>query len=294
MLDDCIKTFLEVVKYGSFAKAAKSLYLSPNAIKKRINTFEEQSGIILFDRSNKGVILTKAGYSLYKDCLNIYEHYISAIEKANRIQQESNEIFTIGMMNTFSDTFTTNNWYEVRKKFSEYPVHIVYFGNKLLDRNELFQCAKNNIDMAIDIYDHELAQMYNLHVKETSSFALYIGIPDSITTTFNSKITIQDLKGQTISLLYKGRSKIFDEVHELLKSENRITIEEIDEYSIRTFNDIYVKKNCVVVTENQINLYPFFSFYPLDTQKNVQFGIYYSEHNKEKIQNFIRKIIPGK
>lgn len=292
MLDDSIKTFMEVVKYGSFAKAAKSLYLSPNAIKKRINVFEEQSGIILFDRSNKGVVLTKAGYSLYKDCLNIYEHYISAIEKANRIQQESNEIFTIGMMNTFSDTFTTNNWYEVRNKFSEYPVHIAYFGNKILDRNELLQCTRNNIDMAIDIYDNELAQTYNLNVIETSSFALYIGIPDSIATTFNSKIAVQDLRGYTISLLYKGRSKIFDEVHKLLRSENTITIEEIDEYSIRTFNDIYVKKNCVVVTENQINLYPYFSFYPLDTPKNVQFGIYYSEHNKEKIQHFIRKITP--
>ena len=69
-------------------------------------------------------------------------------------------------------------------------------------------------------------------------------------------------------------------------------MEEISEYSLRVFNDCYVKKNCVLVTENQVGLYPFYSFYPLEFEPAVSFGVYYSGDAEKPVDAFIDKIMP--
>ena len=170
MFDEKIKTFIQVAKYGSFSKAAEVMYLSPNAIKKRIQALEEQTGIILFTRSNKGVTLTHAGESLYHDFTIMSKQYKKSIEKACRIQTASSDTLCIGMMNTFADTFTTNSWYEVRKKLNNHSVHIVYYGSTQDDMHELFQDIGSKLDMCIEIYSPDIAKKYDLHVTGGSDF----------------------------------------------------------------------------------------------------------------------------
>ena len=61
MYDQYLKTFICGAECGSFTKAAELLYLSPNAVKKRIGSLEESTGISLFERTLKGEKLTSAG-----------------------------------------------------------------------------------------------------------------------------------------------------------------------------------------------------------------------------------------
>lgn len=291
MFDEKIKTFIQVVKYGSFSKAAEVMYLSPNAIKKRIQALEEQTGIILFTRSNKGVTLTRAGESLYHDFAIMSKQYKKSIEKAYRIQTASSETLCIGMMNTFADTFTTNNWYEVRKKLNNTSVHIMYYGSTSDDMHELFQDIGSKLNMCIEIYDPDVAKKYGLLAQKISEFRMYIGIPDTKEFTADEMISFEDLEGHTLSLLPHGRSTAFDMIREQIESEYlSILLEDINEYSIRTFNDCYEKNNCILVTANQTELYPFYRFYPFIFEMPVEFGIYYSKKDKQRVEEFIEKI----
>ena len=70
MFDEYLKTFICAAECGSFAKAAEALFLSPNAIKKRINALEESLGFPLFERTLKGIKLTSAGKAFYEDSKN--------------------------------------------------------------------------------------------------------------------------------------------------------------------------------------------------------------------------------
>lgn len=54
MYDENIDTFIGVSECGSLLKTAEKLYLSPNAVKKRIDRIEERIGAPLFLRSPKG------------------------------------------------------------------------------------------------------------------------------------------------------------------------------------------------------------------------------------------------
>lgn len=61
---DLYKVFYVVAKNRSMSKAAEILYISQPAISKSIKNLEEQLGVYLFTRSNKGLSLTNEGMAL--------------------------------------------------------------------------------------------------------------------------------------------------------------------------------------------------------------------------------------
>ncbi len=67
MYNPQLDTFLKVADAGSFNKAATELYISPPAVIKQINLLESNLNIRLFERTPRGLKLTKAGESLYAD-----------------------------------------------------------------------------------------------------------------------------------------------------------------------------------------------------------------------------------
>ena len=60
-----LRTFLAVADARSFLKAADQLYISRQAISKTIRNLEEELGVELFVRNQRGAMLTPAGIYLY-------------------------------------------------------------------------------------------------------------------------------------------------------------------------------------------------------------------------------------
>src|SRR6201981_3807053 len=58
---DAARVFLEVARSGSFRSAAERLGLSINAVRRRIDDFEKQTGTTLFTRDVHGTHLTDEG-----------------------------------------------------------------------------------------------------------------------------------------------------------------------------------------------------------------------------------------
>lgn len=61
-----LKIFLEVANSKSFLDASNKLFISQPAISKSMSKLEEDLGIVLFYRANKGISLTPSGETLYK------------------------------------------------------------------------------------------------------------------------------------------------------------------------------------------------------------------------------------
>ena len=81
MYNPQLETFLRVADAGSFNKAAEESYITPTAVIKQINLLEESLGVKLFDRSHRGLTLTKAGRSMYQDA-----KYIIRYSKDNAVR----------------------------------------------------------------------------------------------------------------------------------------------------------------------------------------------------------------
>lgn len=76
-LPTSLRYFLAVVEHGSIREAARSVQIASSAIHRQINLLEQQLDIDLFERSNRGLILSEAGQVLYdyaqSACLQIQD-----------------------------------------------------------------------------------------------------------------------------------------------------------------------------------------------------------------------------
>lgn len=63
---DHLKTFIEIVKLGSFSEVARKLAISQPAVSFQIQKLEQELGIRLIDRSQRAIALTAAGRRLLR------------------------------------------------------------------------------------------------------------------------------------------------------------------------------------------------------------------------------------
>lgn len=83
-----LKYLLAVASYGSINAAAKSLYVSQPSISVAISSLENEFGFTIFERTNKGIIITKEGKELIRrvtvivqEADKIAEDYLGYSEK---------------------------------------------------------------------------------------------------------------------------------------------------------------------------------------------------------------------
>lgn len=93
MNDLQIRYFIAVAKNLSFTKAANDLYVTQPAISHQIANLEKEFDITLFDRTNKGIILTAGGELLYNFFTNYKQQFNDVIIKAKYLN--GNEISKI-------------------------------------------------------------------------------------------------------------------------------------------------------------------------------------------------------
>lgn len=96
MYNPQLGTFIHVADAGSFNKAAEQSYITPTAVIKQINLLEDSLGVKLFERTHRGLSLTKAGISLYKDAKYIIGYCNDSVIRAKNAMQENTNVLRIG------------------------------------------------------------------------------------------------------------------------------------------------------------------------------------------------------
>lgn len=90
MYNHQLDTFIKVADAGSFSKASEECFITPTAVIKQINLLEDSLVVRLFDRSHRGLTLTKAGRSLYWDAKYIIQYCRDAQTRARNSMQGLN------------------------------------------------------------------------------------------------------------------------------------------------------------------------------------------------------------
>ena len=80
-----LEAFIRTADAGSFHKAAEAMYITPSALIKQINMLEEEADVPLFERTPRGLKLTKAGESLYQDGRLLLSDADNDLRSARRI-----------------------------------------------------------------------------------------------------------------------------------------------------------------------------------------------------------------
>ena len=154
MFDGRFETFIKVAECGSFTKAAEDLYITPTAVMKQINALEKQLGAILFDRTNHGLCLTKAGESFLQDARYILEYFERAERKAREIHDgENRRSIRIGTSVMTPAKFILDVWAQIRSRMPTLKIELIPFENNPVNSVEILRNLGQHIDVVAGLYD---------------------------------------------------------------------------------------------------------------------------------------------
>ncbi|MDR3586203.1 MAG: LysR family transcriptional regulator [Desulfosporosinus sp.] len=95
--------FKEVVETKNITLSAKRLHMSQPSISMQIQTMENKYGARFFDRTNKGVTLTKEGQILYPYVLKVLEILSNAKEQIGALSKDQRERIYLGATLTIGE-----------------------------------------------------------------------------------------------------------------------------------------------------------------------------------------------
>lgn len=97
MNDKQLVSFITVADKGSFYRAAQALYMTPQTLIQQMNQLEQEVGVRLFERNNKGVLLTAAGQEFHRGAQRMIDLTNETVERSRSAGSAQTESIRIGM-----------------------------------------------------------------------------------------------------------------------------------------------------------------------------------------------------
>ena len=129
MYNPQLETFLRAADAGRFNTAAEENFITPTAVIRQINSLEESLGVRLFDRSHRGLTLTKAGRSMYQDARYIIQCCRDSVTRAKNAMQEDENIIRIGSSPMRPAQLLMALWAKINERCPDIQFQIVPFEN---------------------------------------------------------------------------------------------------------------------------------------------------------------------
>lgn len=188
MLFKQMQYFISIVRNNSFTEAAEENYISQSAISQGIRSLEDELGVKLLKRHNRGFTLTNAGEYFYKQSLIISDEVDRLKQSLIKVAEKKNDILRIGYINSYYGL----EIYNAILKFSEIYPNIdieVETGN----HEELYEVLRNGkIDIVINDQRRALSEEYINHFLYRSS--CYIEVSNKSLLHNLSEVSFEDLK----------------------------------------------------------------------------------------------------
>lgn len=92
-----LEHFVTTADFGSTRRAAETLYTSQSSVSKNISMLEEELGVTLFVRSNRGVSLTEAGREFYGQAHTVLQNVrlMKQMGRQKKIQENQHILLSI-------------------------------------------------------------------------------------------------------------------------------------------------------------------------------------------------------
>lgn len=95
-----LRAFEAAARHGSFKRAASELAVTPTAISHQIRSLEEHTGVTLFERQVRKVVLSDAGVELYPVLRDGFDAFEAVLERL--LQSKKRAQVTISATNAFT------------------------------------------------------------------------------------------------------------------------------------------------------------------------------------------------
>ena len=284
-----LETFIIVADMGSFNKAAEALYITPPAVTKQINLLEKDLDLKLFVRTHRGLALTEAGKSLYRDAKYIIQYCKESVGRAKKAMQEKDNIIRIGTSPMTPAAPLVQEWAKVQKEHPDIKLQIVPFMNSLENAREILKNLGQNIDVVGGIFDETMLKLRGGSGMEMSRQQLCCAMSVNHRLADRELLTFQDLYGENFLMMHRGWSNYVDELRDdIWKKHPEIRVTDFDIYSVEVFNRCENSNDILMAVENWKDVHPLLKVIPVDWKYTIHYGILYSQGPSPLVKRFLR------
>ena len=187
MLDlNDVAIFVQVVRCGSFAEAARRLGVPPNTLSRRVQQLEAQLGTRLMQRSTRHLTLTSAGQVFLERCSGAVEGLMDAGEELQAVNQEPSGLVRVAAPADFFDFFAMEWLTEFLAAHPKVRVDFVLSdGRADLIADRIDVALRGGILEDSSLFARKVLDAGNVGLVASPAYVARQGVPD----------TLQDLAG---------------------------------------------------------------------------------------------------
>lgn len=297
MYNPQLETFLKVADAGSFNKAAELSYITPTAVIKQINLLETNLGVKLFERTHRGLVLTKAGTSLYKDAKYVIQYCWDSVIRAKNAMQEDENVIRIGTSPMTPAQILVELWPKIHEICPEIKFQLVPFENTPENAREILKNLGQNIDVVVGIFDDTMLNLRQCGGFEISREPLCCAVSIHHPLASKNKLSIQDLYGENLMLMRRNWSRYVDLLRDdMWQNHEQIHLVDFDFYSVDVFNRCENSNDVLVAVQAWDNVHPLLKVIPVEWEHSIPYGLLHSKTPSETVARFlgaVRTVLHG-
>ena len=280
-------SFMKVAEAGSFNKAAEELFITSTALIKQINILKDDLGVRLFERTHRGLRLTKAGESFYKDAKYITEYCREAVERAKSATADG-RVIRIGTSPIMPAQMLMDLWPRIHEHCADITFKLVPFENTADNAREILKNLGQNIDVVTGFTYELLMSQRNCRGLEISRDPICCAVSIYHPLAEKERLTVEDLYGRNLMMMHRGWCQNMDDLRDdLTQNHPEIIIKDFDLYDIGIFNRCEQSRDVLVAIKSWSIVHPLMRVIPVDWSYTMPVGIMYSPEPSETVGRFI-------
>ena len=288
MYNHLLKTFICVVDCGSLNKAAERLFLTPTAVMKQMNLLEKQLNLKLIQRTNRGILATKCGQSLYRDAKFIIAYSEDAIERARELQGMESKTIRVGTSMLNPCKVFMDIWFRISDAFPQFKIQIIPFEDDHRGILSVIEKIGRDFDFIVGVCD-SIQWLNRCNMYPLGTYKKCVAVPLGHRLASRKRLKITDLYGETLMMVRRGDSPLNDFLrNDLEQNHPQIHIEDAGYfYDIEVFNRCAETGNVLLNLECWRHIHPSLVTIPVDWEYAIPYGLLYSLAPEEEILEFI-------
>lgn len=286
MYNPQLETFLRVADAGSFSRAAEEAYITPTAVIKQINLLEESLGVKLFDRTHRGLTLTKAGRSLYQDAKYIIQYCRDSVARAKNAMLEDTNVIRVGSLPMTPAQILMQLWSKVNETCPDIKFQIVPFENTPENAREILGNLGKRIDIVGGIFDETMLALRNCAGLELARAPFGCAVSIHHRLASRDQLQLSDLYGENLMLMHRGWSHYVDQLRDdLWQHHPQIHIVDFD--SMDVFNRCESTNDVLLAISGWASVHPLLKVIPVEWDYSIPYGILHSPEPSPIVQRFL-------
>ncbi len=291
MYNPQLDTFIHVADAGSFNRAAEESYITPTAVIKQINLLEASLGVKLFERTHRGLILTKAGKSLYQDTKYIIQYCRDSVTRAKNAMQEDTKVIRIGSSPMTPAQLLMQLWPKIQIHCPDMKFQIIPFENTPENAREILGNLGKNIDVVGGIFDETMLDLRRCAGLELSREPFCCAVSVHHRLAAKDRLKLEDLYGENLMLMRREWSHYVDELRDdIWQNHSQIHIVDFDFYSMEAFNRCENSNDVLLAIPGWANVHPLLKVIPVEWDHSIPFGLLHSPKPSGIVKQFLEAV----